>query len=125
MQSSLKRKVSGSINMKNHLDQRQGSYSSPLSFFLQYSPKKCGTEQKTIIFFSHLLGLAFFNLYEILLCKFCLRSLKNIEISFHIEGPQGETFLVIKCLPKSHFMFFVGFFYELLILKQVEKKPYI
>ena len=34
--------------------------------------------------------ISFFNVYEILLFKFCLRSMKSIEMQFHVEEQQTE-----------------------------------
>ena len=61
----------------------KGSYFVPLSFLFSVFSQKiwcCCREQEKIISLVHLLGLTFFNVHEILLCKFCLRSMQSIEM---------------------------------------------
>ena len=69
------------INMKNHLDPRQVSFFDPLGFFSAFSQKiYCCHQQKENNTLETFSGISFFHVYEILLCKFCSRSMKSIEM---------------------------------------------
>ena len=69
------------INMKKHLDPRQVSFFDPLGFFSAFSQKiYCCHQQKENNALETFSGISFFHVYEILLCKFCSRSMKSIEM---------------------------------------------
>ena len=69
------------INMKNYLDPRQVSFFDPLGFFSAFSQKiYCCHEHKKNNTLETFSGISFFHVYEILLCKFCSRSMKSIEM---------------------------------------------
>ena len=69
------------INMKNYLDPRQVSFFDQLGFFPAFSQKiYCCHEHKKNNTLETFSGISFFHVYEILLCKFCSRSMKSIEM---------------------------------------------
>ena len=69
--------------MKKYLDPRQGSYFGPTNFIFSVFSQKIWYsrhEQKKHYTLEAFTRISFFNAYEILLCKFCLRSSKSIEM---------------------------------------------
>ena len=79
--------------MKNYLGQRQESYSSPMSFFCSILSKNwyCYHEQQKNNILEPFTGNSFYDICEILLCKFCLRSMKIFEMSFRIPYSVSDT----------------------------------
>ena len=69
--------------MKKYLDPRQGSYFGPMNFIFSVFSQKIRYschEQKKHYTLEVFTWISLFNVHEILLCKFCLGSLKTIEM---------------------------------------------
>ena len=69
--------------MKKYLDPRQGSYFGPMNFIFSVFSQKIRyscREQKKHYTLEAFTWISLFNVHEILLCKFCLGSLKSIEM---------------------------------------------
>ena len=71
------------INLKKYLDPRLRSSFGPLSIIFSVFSQKiqcCCHKQKKNDTLEAFTGISFFHVHEILLCRFCLKSMKGIEI---------------------------------------------